>query len=178
VGGDDVDGDDVLARPAPAPAVPALPALEQEPAEAHARAVPAREDAPVSVEERRQLGAALDRRAGGGDAGRRVVGHVAQAAEVDQQRVVAHAPRRPAVTAGADGDPQALLAGQPHAGDDVVLVGGQQHGGGKAVGAAGVEHAADARLLVAGLAAAVQRPGEAHTITACPPSTTMSTALR
>ena len=86
-----------------------------------ARAVPAGERAAVRGEERRQLGAALDRRTGGGDPGGGVVGQLAHPPEVDQQRVVAQAPRRPAVPAGTDRDLQPALAREPHAGDDVLL---------------------------------------------------------
>src|SRR6185312_8941217 len=69
VGGDHVDGRDALARPAVAAAVPSLAALKQEAADTDAGAVAAGKGAAVAGEERRQLGATLDRRAGGGDLG-------------------------------------------------------------------------------------------------------------
>ena len=50
-------------------------------------------------------------------------------AEVDDQRVGADRPLRPAVAAGADRHLPAALAGQPDAEHDVVLGGRPEHGG-------------------------------------------------
>src|SRR5271165_2040322 len=62
LGGDDVDRRDVLARPPVLAAVPALAALEEEAADADARAVPAGERAAVGSQERDELGTPLHRR--------------------------------------------------------------------------------------------------------------------
>ena len=88
VRGHHVDRLDVLRGPAPAAAVPALPALEQEAADADGGAVPAGEEPPALGEVRRQLGAALDGRRGADDAGDVVVRQLAEPAEVDDQGVV------------------------------------------------------------------------------------------
>ena len=119
VGGHHLDRVDRLGRPAPASAVPAHPALQQEAAEPDRRAVPAGEEPPPGGEERVEVDAAPDRRAGRDDAGVVVVAHPGEGGQVDEERVVAERPGGPAVPARADGDPQALGRRQPHPGGHV-----------------------------------------------------------
>src|SRR5262249_12249728 len=96
-------------------------------------------------------------------------------AEVDQQCPVAHAPARPAVTSGAHRHLPATLAGQTHAVDYVLVARRLQHPGRHPLARmANVGHRAKARLVEPGVV--VQQ--QLHTITDCPPSTTMSIALR
>ena len=121
VGGDHVDRDDVLRRPAPAAGVPALAALEQEAADADGRAVPAGEEPAALLEERPELDAALDRGRGRDDLRRLVVRELLESAEVDDQRVGADRPLRPAVPAGAYGDLPAVRLREPDGVDDLGL---------------------------------------------------------
>ena len=146
VGGHHLDRVDRLGRPAPAPAVPAHPALQQEAAEPDRRAVPAGEEPPPGGEERVEVDAAADRRAGRDDAGVVVVAHPGEGGQVDQERVVAERPGGPAVPARADGDPQALGRRQPHPGRHVGHVGGAEHGGGPGRRPPPVEDPADRRV--------------------------------
>jgi hypothetical protein len=121
VGGHHVDGHDVLRRPAPAAGVPSHPALQQEAADAHRRAVASVEEPAAGGQERIELIAALDRRTRRDDAAGLVVDDLLQAAEVDQQALLAHAPGCPAVPSRPHGDLPALRAGQPYARDNVLL---------------------------------------------------------
>ena len=178
VGRDDVDRGDVLARPAALAAVPPLAALQQEAPDPDARAVPTGKRAAVRGQERHQLGAALHRGARGDDPSVRVICHLAHQTEVDQQRLVAHTPGGPAVTAGAHRHLQAPFAGEPDAGDDVIVAVGHQHGSRVALGPAGVEHPAHPRLLIAGVAPPDDFARRGHEISDWPPSTTMSTAFK
>ena len=169
-----------LAGPPARPPVPALPALQQVAAEADRGAVPGRERPSPPGQERRELEATRHRpaaprppRSPGS------VGDVAQPGKVDQQSVVAQAPRRPRVPAGAHADRPAALGRQPDALDHVVIVRREQDCRRKPVRAARVEDAADPGLLVAGLAAAAAggRPAR-HPTTAAPPSTGISRRSR
>lgn len=160
LGGHHVDGHDVLRRPAPAAGVPALAALQQEAADPDGRAVAAREEPAVAVEERPELGAAAGGRAGRDDLRLRVVRHLAQGIEVEHERVLAHRPLRPAVPAGAYGDLPAALAGQADPQDDVPLVGRAEHGGGLPVGEPAVEDPVHAGGLEAVVVAQPEGAGE------------------
>ena len=154
------------------PAVPALAALQQEAAQADRRAVTAGKGPAPFGQKRRQLPPALHGRAGRDHPGGRVVPDVPQLSQVDQQGVVAQAPRRPRVPAGAHRDRPAALARQPHALDHVVVAPGLEHGRREPVRAPRVEDAASASLLVARLAPQDQPPREPSATSTAPPSGT------
>ena len=112
---------------------------------------------------------------------------VAHPAQVDQQHVVAQAPRCPGVAAGADADPPPAFGRQADARDHVVLVRREQHRRGEPVRPPRVEDPPDAGLLVPRLAAVQQPSGQPvawprgrlghHPTTAAPPSTGMFAPL-
>jgi hypothetical protein len=128
-------------------------------------------------QERRELQGPLHGRPRGDDPGRRLVSDVAHGAEVDQQRIVAQAPRRPRVPARAHADRPPALGCQRDALDHVVVTLGEQHSGGEPVRAARVEDTPGPGLLVPGVAAQEQAAAEPlavrrrHPTTAAPPST-------
>ena len=160
VGGHHLDRVDGLGRPAPAAAVPAHPALQQEPAEPDGRAVPAREEAPAGGEERVEVEPAAHRGPDGDDPGLRLVVHAGERREVDQQRVLAQRPGGPAVPARADGDPPPLGGRQPHPGRHVRHAGGTEHGGRPPRRPPLVEDPADRGVLEPGVRGAQKLPAQ------------------
>src|SRR5713226_8830816 len=155
VGSHDVDRLDALTGPAPSPAVPAHPALEQETSKANGRAVTAREHEPILGEKRVEFAAGHCRT----DAHNRPIyieGDLPHVGEVDEKGVVPHAPGSPAMPSGSHGNLQPALARQPHPRDDVLLVCGLEDGSGITVGLAPVEDSSNPLLLVAVVAAPVQ----------------------
>ena len=86
-------------RPAPAAAVPALAALQQEATDPDGRAVTADEEPVTLGEEGRELEAAAHGRSGADDACGPVVAEVGEAGEVEHEGLVTDGPLRPAVPA-------------------------------------------------------------------------------
>jgi hypothetical protein len=160
-GGHDIDAQHVLATPAPLTRVPSLPALQEVATEPDGRAMAARKDQPVPAQERAQLLTAANGRADGGGHRFDIDRHLAQASQIDQQRVVAHAPARPRVTAGPRRDLPTALSGQVNSGDHVGHVGGLQDGDGKACGVACVEQRLGACGFVVG-ASSFDVPPDEH----------------
>jgi hypothetical protein len=136
--GHDVQPGHALAGPSLRAAVPALAALQQETAHAHAHglAVATGERPAPLGQVGRELLASLDGRPDGDHPRRRIVRHVAHAAQVGQQRAVAQAPRRPRVAAGAHAHRPLSFGRQPDALDHVRVALGEEHRRGEPVRAA------------------------------------------
>ena len=153
VGGDHVDPEHVLATPSPLARVPTLPTLEQVSADPNCRAMAAGKNHAVSTQERAELLSASDRRSRGRRHAVDVDGHLTQSGHVDQQRVVAHAPSRPRMTARSHGDLPTAFSRQSHGGDNVGITDRLQHRRRKSLGMASVEQRIGARRFVFGAAA-------------------------
>ena len=148
VGGHHVQAEHALARRPVDPAVPAVPALQQVPADANALAVARREEQPEFVEFGGQHAAAL----AGPDHGDLLVPvdrGLLQAAHVEQDRAVAQVVGGPAVAAGLDGHPLVVGLGVAHGGDDVVVINGLHDHVGVAVRHSLMPHACAAHVLIA-----------------------------